>query len=412
MPELGTKSRSFRRFWFGQAASNLGDAFGFVAMPLLVLDATHSVAGMGTVTAIAGVGQLVATPFAGVVVDRVHRRRLMIACDLARLALYAVLPILASLGRLHIGVLYAVALLTSIASNLFMVAYLAAVANLVEPHEVARANGRLQATQALTYVVGSAIAGAVCARFGSAWAMGVDALSFAASATMLSFVTFRRDRADRDRDTPVSPLRELMTGLRFLARERALRALTLFQTCVGLLGSVGVGAAVIDVLVYRLKADFHESSSVVGTSLALSSFGAVLGAIAGGKLGRRLGLGVLCVSGTGLQGAGLLLGGLGQSVPLTIVAGLLWSGGLTFRAVAVTSLRQTLTPDALLGRVVAVGWLLIFSASALGAVFVTRLAAGVGSATAMAYLGAALFVVALLGAASPLRRAGSQGPNA
>jgi len=406
MKDVGTGSRSFRRFWFGQAASQLGDAFGLVAMPQLAFEVTHSVAGMGTVTAVAAAGQLLATPFAGVIVDRVHRRRLMIGCDLARLVLYALLPLFAWSGRMHVGVLYAVALLTSIASNLFMVGYFAAIANLVSAGEIPRANGRLQATQALNYVIGSALGGIVCARFGNASAMGIDALSFAASAATLSRVKFRHDRAERT-DAPASPLAELARGLRFLVAERSLRALTLFQTGVGLLGSVGVSAAVIDVLVYRLKVDFHESSSVVGTSLAVSAVGAVLGAVAGGKFSQRLGFGVLCLGGTALQGAGLLCGGLGQSAALTIFAGLLWSSGLTFRAVAVTSLRQTLTPDALLGRVVSVSWLLIFSASATGALLVTRLAGSVGSAHAMALLGAALLLLACAGVASrPLRRAG------
>jgi hypothetical protein len=100
----------------------------------------------------------------------------------------------------------------------------------------------------------------------------------------------------------------------------------------------------------------------------------------------------------------MLLGGVGRTVEFTVVGGMLWSGGLTFRAVAVTSLRQTLTPDALLGRVVSVGWLLIFSASALGAVLVTRLAGRFGGSDAMIYLGLALLAVGLAGAASPLRR--------
>jgi predicted MFS family arabinose efflux permease len=406
MTERGTGSRSFRRFWAGQAASQLGDAFALVAMPQLAFELTHSVTGMGTVTAVAAAGQLLATPFAGVIVDRVHRRRLMIACDLTRLFLYALLPLFAWSGHLHVGVLYAVALLSSVASNLFMVGYFAAIANLVEPEELARANARLQATQALNYVLGSAVGGIVCARFGNASAMGIDALSFAASAATLARVTFRHDRAERA-EAPASALAELARGLRFLVAERSLRALTLFQTCVGLLGSVGVSAAVIDVLVYRLKVDFHESSRVVGTSLALSSVGAVLGALAGGKFSKRLGFGVLCLGGTALQGAGLLCGGLGQSAGLTIGAGLLWSSGLTFRAVAVTSLRQTLTPDALLGRVISVSWLLIFSASATGAVLVTRLAGSAGSARAMTLLGAALLLLALVGSAfRPLRRAG------
>jgi len=95
-------------------------------MPLLVFETTHSVAGMGTVTAVAAVGQLLAATCSGIVVDRVHRRHLMLGCDFVRLALYAVLPVLAGLGALSLGVIYVVALLTSAASNLFMVAYLAA----------------------------------------------------------------------------------------------------------------------------------------------------------------------------------------------------------------------------------------------------------------------------------------------
>jgi hypothetical protein len=84
---------------------------------------------------------------------------------------------------------------------------------------------------------------------------------------------------------------------------------------------------------------------------------------------------------------------------------MLWSGGLTFRAMAGSSLRQTLTPDALLGRVLAAGWTLIFAASALGAVFVTRLTARIGTAHAMTTVGALLLLVALAGSLSPLRTA-------
>ena len=89
---------------------------------------------------------------------------------------------------------------------------------------------------------------------------------------------------------------------------------------------------------------------------------------------------------------------------MVIVAGMFWSGGLTFRAVGAISLRQMLTPDALLGRVAA-GWTLIFGASALGAVLVTRAGAVWGAAHAMALVGIALLAASLGGAFSPLFRA-------
>ncbi len=398
------ENRPFRLFWAGQTASNLGDAFGFVAMPLLVFEATHSVVQMGNVTALTAGGQLVAATFSGVVVDRVHRRALMIACDVMRLALYGSLPLFAELGALRLPVIYAVALLAALASNLFLVAYSAAVPNLVEASDVAAANGRLQATQALTFVIGSALAGVVCARYGTVWAIGFNALSFAASALTLLKIQFRRDRAERSKEDGFHPLREVASGLSYLVREPTLRSLTLFQTAVAALGSIGIGAAVIDLLIYRLKVDFGESAQVVGTSLALAAFGAVLGALLAARAGRRFGLGTVCIAGTALQGLGLVMGGLGAAAHWVVFAGVFWSAGLTFRAVAASSLRQTLTPDALLGRVLASGWTLIFGASALGAVLVTRAGASIGVARAMAAIGVGLLLVSAVGRWSALAR--------
>ncbi len=399
------QNRYFRRFWLGQAASNLGDAFAFVAMPLLVFDTTHSVVQMGYATAITGAGQVLAATFSGVVVDRVHRRGLMVACDVVRLVLYGLLPLLASVHALHMPVLFLIAFVAAVASNLFMVTYMAAVKNLVEERDVSAANGRLQATQALTFVLGSALAGVVCARYGAVWAMAVNALSFAASALTLLQIRFRRDRAERDPSEALHPLREVAFGMRYLVNHALLRTLTLFQAGVAVLGSIGIGAAVIDLLIYRLKIDFFEGSSVVGWCLALAALGAVLGALLAGRFkAGRFGLGAVCVAGTALQGLGMLIGGLGQHVAWVIIAGMFWSGGLTFRAVGASSLRQTQAPDELLGRVLAAGWTLVFGASALGAVLVTRLGAAVGAGTAMALVGGCLLLVAMAGAFSPLMR--------
>src|SRR5437763_12096556 len=83
----------FNIFWFGQLLSALGDAFAMLAMPLLVLQATGSVAQMGLVTGTFGIAQLLAGIFAGALVDKVDRRRLMILCDLGRLLVYAMVPL-------------------------------------------------------------------------------------------------------------------------------------------------------------------------------------------------------------------------------------------------------------------------------------------------------------------------------
>ena len=151
--------RNFRLFWLAQGISSTGDAFGMVAMPLLVLEVTGSVAKMGVVTALACAGQITAGTGAGIIVDRADRRRLMLGCDLGRVALYMLLPISLWLHKPSLALIGAVAFFAGGLGNLFTVAQLAAVPNLVERQQVAPANARLQATQALTYVLGALLVG-------------------------------------------------------------------------------------------------------------------------------------------------------------------------------------------------------------------------------------------------------------
>jgi MFS family permease len=77
-------NRHFNIFWAGQTLSAIGDAVALIAIPLLVLQVTGSVAQMGLVTATVGVGTIIAGVIAGPIADRVDRRRFMIGCDLAR----------------------------------------------------------------------------------------------------------------------------------------------------------------------------------------------------------------------------------------------------------------------------------------------------------------------------------------
>jgi hypothetical protein len=137
----------------------------------------------------------------------------------------------------------------------------------------------------------------------------------------------------------------------------------------------------------------------------MAAVGGLLGALSAARSQRYLGLGAIALIGTALQAAGLLAAGLGTRIVTLILGGVLWSGGLTYRAVGITSLRQLVTPDELLGRVISSGWVSTFSAAALGALLITRLAATLGAPLAMTSIGALLAGVAGLGALSPIRRA-------
>jgi MFS family permease len=398
--------RNFRFFWGGQAVSTLGDAFAFVAIPLLVLDATGSVTQMGYVTATACGGQIAMSLVAGIIVDRSRRRRSMMVTDVGRMLLYGVLALAGGLGSVPLWLIYAVAGSAAALGNLFSVGYVAAIPNIVAKDEITRANGRLQATQALTYAIGPMLAGAACTRFGASSAIACDAVSFGLSAVSLSVVRFRQETPERSPATHGGgAIAEVFVGLRFVAEHPVLRAMVGVLFAVALLASAGLNAAVIDLLVFHLRSDLGKDSQVVGICLGFSALGALAGALAAPRLRKRIGFASCFLGGTGLQGAGLAITGAFPGIVPTLVGATMWAAGLTLRAVVALTLRQEVTPDSLLGRVTSATWTLIFGAATLGAVIVTHLASAVGTGHALLVTGGVLCVVAAAAMATPLAHA-------
>ena len=148
---------------------------------------------------------------------------------------------------------------------------------------------------------------------------------------------------------------------------------------------------------YRLKHDFALSDRTVGLCLGIAAVGAVLGAVGAARLRRRAGFGACFLGGTAVQAIGLMLIGLIPRASATAIGALRWSGGMLVRAIPSTSVRQTRTPHALLGRVMSTFWALTFGASALGTTLVTRAAATVGARFTFLSIGVAVGAVALAG---------------
>jgi MFS family permease len=399
----GLAGRSFRLFWGGQAVSAVGDAFAFVAMPLLVLELTGSIAKMGVVTAIASAAQIVAGLFSGTIVDRLDRRRLMIGCDVARAALYLAPAVAGAAGSLGLPLVYAVTALGSLLGSVFMVANVAAIPDLVDAGELRQANSRLQASQALAYVIGPILAGAAAAHLGPTAALTGDAISFGVSAVSLAAARFRRQGAIEVR--PWRGAADLAAGVRFLWRHRFLRASLAILFGIALLSSAGLSAAVIDLVIFRLRHDLGESGRAVGACLGIAAFGALAGALLAPRVQGRLGFGACLLGGTAMQAVGLLLAGA-VGAPVAVGTGAtLWAAGLTLRSVAQQSVRQAMTPAALMGRTMAATWTLVFAAATVGAIASTRLAARVGAAGALGLLGGALLLLVAIGAFTPAAEA-------
>lgn len=399
------RDRDFGFFWAAQTLSVIGDSFALIALPLLVLRETGSIAHMGLLTAVAGAASVFAGVFAGIVVDRLDRRTLLIACDLARMVLYALIPLAWAFGP-QIWLLYVVLPMGEAVGMLFSVTYVTVVRALVPGDRITEANGRLNATAAAAGVVGPLFAGVVAARFGPAAAVGVDAASFGVSAACLSFVRFRgRTRAAQagrpgeGGEVRQTMWKDLLAGLSFLWRHPVLRALTVFLSFFSFL-TLGLN----DLLIYHLKHDLAQSDSTVGTVFAAGAMGTITGALLVAPVRRKLGFGATWIGAVAVCGIALAGIGSAQSVPGIAALTAAFLGSVSIAGTCSMSLRQEVTPDHLLGRVTSAFWTIHYSAAPVGAAVLTWAAQRHGTAPVGLAAGACCLLIAALALLTPVRR--------
>ncbi|WP_217247211.1 MFS transporter [Streptomyces sp. AC602_WCS936] len=397
------RQRDFGVFWAAQTLSVLGDSFALIALPLLVLEATGSIARMGLLTAVGGAAAVLAAVFAGTVVDRVDRRRLLIGCDLLRMVLYGLVPLVWLLGP-QVWLLYAVLPLCEAVGMFFAVGYVTVVRSLVGTEQLTEANGRLNATAAAAGVLGPLCAGVVAAWSGPAAAVGVDAASFGVSAALVALVRFRpRPADDRPEDKGERPglRQDLRTGVAFLYRHPVLRALTVLLCCFSFL-TLGLN----DLIIYHLKHDLGHDDGTVGTVMAVGALGTITGALLVARVRRRLGFGPTWTGAVAV--CGLAFAGMGRATDVATVA-LLSAAFLACVGMAGTcsmSLRQEVTPEHLLGRVTSAFWTLQYSVAPVGAAVLTWAAERRGTTPVALAAGACCVLIAAAALFTPVRRAG------
>ena len=196
------RHRDFRRLWTGETISVFGSRMGDVAVSFAAVIAVGATPiQMGLLAAVRLVPKLLFSLLAGVWVDRVRRRPLMIGADLGRFALLATIPLAAMLGHLAMNFLYPVILGVGVFDFLFDVAYGAYLPSLVDATDVVEANSNLSASYAAAEVGGFALAGWLVQLVTAPYAIAVDALSFIASAIAIRSIEKPEAGGEARKDT-------------------------------------------------------------------------------------------------------------------------------------------------------------------------------------------------------------------
>jgi len=365
-----------------------------LALPLLVLVQLHgSALDVGSLRAAEFVPYLVLALPAGLIADRHQVRPLLVGCDLVRALALITIPIASAIGALNLPLVISVVVVVGSATVLFESAQLTAINELVAHDDIGAAQSALQGTGALASALGPGIAGALVSLVRASNALALDAISYALSALALSSIRPEKPKnTQRHAPHPVSG--DLLAGVRHLTADRHLRPIVIYGAVANFTFTTAETAALV--LAVR---DLHISNNVLGLALAVGALGAPLGAASSGTLARRIGIGPTLILGAVLSGAGFLVLGLATTSWQAAVqfgggfflslTGLLW-----FNVQSVT-LRQTITPPALMGRVNAAANLVFYAAIPLGGLIGGALAQSLGNRTVV--LAAGCLGVAIVG---------------
>ena len=410
----------FLKLWTAQAISELGSRITREGIPLTALLVLHAGAvQMGLLNALGGIAVLVFGLAAGVWIDRVRRRPVLIAADLGRAVLLASIPAAALAGRLVMAQLYAVAALAGVMTVFFDVADQSYLPALVDRDRILEANSKLTLSSTIAEIAGPGLTGFLVQAITAPIAILFDALSFLASALLLAGI--RKREPPPSRRPPEHVLTATLAGLRQIFADPVLRPLALRSaTAWVFLGFFGTLYLLFAIDVLRLR------PAVLGIVIATGGAGAMAGAFLAQRLERRVPLGPTFLATSALYGltqflvplaglAGTAASPAGSprsagspggwlAVAMLIAVQLIGDMTLTVYSINEVSLRQRVAPADLLGRVNAGMQLLARGVYPLGALIGGYLGERLGVRPTLALGAAGLLLSTLWLLPSPLRR--------
>jgi predicted MFS family arabinose efflux permease len=385
-PRLGGlwRNKDFVNFWAAQSVSAAGTQITLLAIPLLAaitLDASS--VQIGLLAASGSVPIWIFGLLAGVWIDRLPRRPILIATDLGRAALLLLIPLASALDVLRMELLYTVAFLAGTLSVFFEIGRQSYVPILVRRDQLVEANQQVAVSNSAAEVAGPGIAGALIKILGAPIAIIFDAISFVASALLLTRIRTVEQQIPRQ-EQHRNVWAEIREGVRWVAHDRILRTLTLATGIWNFFEN-----ARLAMLILYITRNLHLGPSAVGIVLMIGSIGYFIGAFLPQWASKTFGLGraIMLAAGVIWIAQFLFVFAAGPNeiaVPILVAAIFLDGFGSPGYDVNQFSLRQAVTPDHILGRVNASARVFIRGMVPLGALAGGAVAASYGLRAAMA----------------------------
>jgi MFS family permease len=372
----------FLRLWIGQGTSFVGDAVSMVALVVLVVQVTGSASAVGGAL-VARLLPTIASPLAGVLADRVDRRVVLVASDLARAVL-----VLGLVFARDLATIYVLVFLVGLARTVFNPTVRAAFPSVVGRGDLTRANALISGTFSISETVGPALGGLLVATVDIDAAFVLDAVTYLVSAALLSLTPLARPQREED----VSGFGEdLKAGFTYLAGARVPLAIVLGAFLTVLTINITIPAEV-----FLARETFEAGNAGYGLLVGLWGGGMVLGSAFVALLGGRVSLIPLYLSSIFVSAVALFATGISPTFVLALIA--LTIAGLAngIDDVTANTILQKQVPDVFLGRVFAVRFLSYGVGEALAFTVGGLVVDAVGQRSTYLYAGGATVVAGSL----------------
>jgi MFS family permease len=396
--------RDFMKMWTGQTISQFGSSISELALPIIALRLLHA-----SNFAVAALGAVEFAPFllftlpAGVWVDRLPRRAVLIAGDVGRGLLLMSVPIVYLAGNLSMAQLFVVGFLTGILTVFFDVAYQSYLPALVDSEYLVEGNSKLEVTRSAGQLAGPPVAGGLIQLLTAPYAVVWDSVSFFISGGFLLAIRKKEQPLEKREDGRRAGMRhELWEGLLYVVKHPYLRPQAISTGVSNFFSNVAFSI----VIAFAVRT-LHMSTGLIGVVFGLGSIGWLAGAALAPRIQRWLGVGGATILGAAMSGPGTLLVALTpKSFPVPfLVAGTIIGGcGAVVYNIQQVSLRQAITPERMQGRMNSVMRFLVWGPIPLGALVGGAIASTFGLRTALVVGAVGGFTSVLPILFSPIRK--------
>jgi MFS family permease len=389
------------RLFAAQSVSLFGSEITLIALPLtavLVLGATP--AQMGMLAAAGTLPFLLVGLFAGVWVDRLRCRTVLVAADFGRAVLLGSVPLAAACGVLRIEHLFVVALCAGTLTVFFDVAYQSYLPELVDRSLLADGNSRLEASKSIAEMAGPILGSGLLQLAAAPFAIAIDATSFLISGLLLrSIRTSMPPRADASH---AGMLADAAVGIRLVLRHPVLRPIAACSATMNLFYQM-----LAAVYILYITVQLQVPPALVGIVFGIGSLAALGGAVLASSLAERIGMGRTLMLSTLVSGVAALSVAFAQpgetTLPALIGAQLLMMLGVPVYNINQLSLRQAITPAGLRGRVNATNRCLVWGTMPIGSLLGGLLGQAFGLQPTIVVAAIGMLFAAVWIVASPVR---------